>query len=47
MTNEYLSAAWYELQIVLNSGDHQDRERGPVDWVYLIGGFLDLHAQTH
>ena len=47
LTNEYLNAAWYELQIVLNSGNHQHRERGPVDWVYVIGGFLDLHAQSH
>ena len=47
LTNEYLTEAWYELQIVLNSGNHQHRDRGPVDWVYLIGGFLDLHAQTH
>src|SRR5713101_6827789 len=47
LTNEYLTAAWYELQIVLNSGNHQHRDRAPVDWVYVIGGFLDLHAQTH
>ena len=47
LTNEYFSAAWYQLQIVLNSGNHQHRERAPVDWVYLIGGFLDLNAQTH
>ena len=47
LTNEYLSAAWYELQIVLNSGNHQHRDRGPVDWLYVIGGFLDLQAQTH
>ncbi len=47
LTNEYLTAAWYELQIVLNSGNHQHRDRGPVDWVYVIGGFLDLHAQAH
>jgi hypothetical protein len=47
LTNEYLNAVWYELQIVLNSGNHQHRERAPVDWVYVIGGFLDLQAQTH
>ena len=47
LTNEYLTAAWYELQIVLNSGNHQHRDRGPVDWVYVIGGFFDLHSQTH
>ena len=27
LTNEYFTAAWYELQIVLNSGNHQHRER--------------------
>ena len=47
LTNEYLTASWYELQIVLNSGNHRHRDRGPVDWVYLIGRFLDLYAQTH
>ncbi|HYL84904.1 MAG TPA: hypothetical protein VE263_11765 [Candidatus Angelobacter sp.] len=47
LTNEYFSASWYELQIVLNSGNHQHRDRGPVDWLYLIGRFRDLYAQTH
>jgi len=47
LSNEYFTAAWYELQIVLNSGNHQHRDRGPVDWVYMIDRFLDLHAQTH
>jgi hypothetical protein len=47
LTNEYFNASWYELQIILYSGNHQHRDRAPVDWVYLIGEFLDLHAQTH
>lgn len=47
LTNEYLSASWYELQIILNSGHHQHRDRAPVDWVYLIGHFHDLYVQTH
>ena len=47
LTNEYLSASWYELQILLNSGNHQHRNRGPVDWVYVIGRFHDLYSQTH
>jgi hypothetical protein len=47
LTNEYFTAAWYELQILLNSGNHQHRDRGPVDWVYVIGRFRDLYAQTH
>jgi len=46
LTNEYFTASWYELQILLNSGNHQHRDRGPVDWVYQIGRFLDLYAQT-
>jgi hypothetical protein len=46
LNNEYFTAAWYELQIVLNSGNHQRRDRGPVDWVYLIGRFHDLYVQT-
>ncbi|HET8922170.1 MAG TPA: hypothetical protein VFN26_04150 [Candidatus Acidoferrum sp.] len=47
LTNEYFNASWYELQIVLNSGNHQHRDRSPVDWVYVIGRFHDLYAQTH
>ena len=47
LTNEYLSAAWYELQILLNSGNHQHHDRSPVDWVYLIGQFHDLYLQSH
>ena len=47
LANEYLSAAWYELQILLNSGNHQHHDRSPVDWVYLIGQFHDLYLQSH
>jgi hypothetical protein len=47
VTNEYATASWYELQIVLNSGNHQRRGRTPVDWVYVIGQFHDLYNQTN
>ncbi|MGB8472465.1 MAG: hypothetical protein WCE61_00105 [Candidatus Acidiferrum sp.] len=47
LTNEYFSAAWYELQILLNNGNHRHRDREPVDWVYVIGRFPELQAQTH
>src|SRR5258708_2659372 len=47
LTNEYLSASWYELQILLNNGNHQHRDRGPVDWVYLIGRYRDLIYPIH
>jgi len=46
LTNEYLSAAWYELQILLNSGNHQHHNRWPVDWVYVIGQFSDLYVES-
>lgn len=47
LTNEYFIASWYELQVLLNSGNHQHRDRSPVDWVYVIGRFLDLYSETH
>jgi hypothetical protein len=47
LNNEYLSASWYELQIILNNGNHRHRDRGPVDWVYVIGRFRDLFGETH
>jgi hypothetical protein len=47
LTNEYFTASWYELQIIVNSGNHQHRERAPLDWIYLIGRFFDLYQQTH
>ena len=46
LTNEYFDASWYELQILLNNGNHRHRDRAPVDWVYVIGRFLDLHRET-
>lgn len=47
LTNQYLSASWYELQIILNSGNHRHQDRRPVDWVYVIHEFRDLYDQTH
>jgi cytochrome c553 len=42
LTNEYFSNAWYELQVVLNDGGHRHHGKLPIDWVYLIGHYLDL-----
>jgi hypothetical protein len=47
LTNEYFSASWYELQLIVNSGNHQHRDRAPVDWVYMVGRYRDLYGQTH
>lgn len=46
LTNEYFDAAWYQLQAIVNSGNHRHRNRGPIDWVYLIGRYLDLYRET-
>ena len=46
LTNEYFDASWYELQLLLNSGNHRHRDRLPVDWIYVIGGFQDLYAES-
>ena len=42
LTNEYFNNAWYELQILLNSGDHRHYGREPVDWVYVAGHVREL-----
>jgi hypothetical protein len=47
LTNEYFDSSWYELQILLNSGNHRHRDRRPIDWVYVIGRFLDLYRESH
>jgi hypothetical protein len=46
LTNEYFNACWYELQVLVNSGNHRHRDRLPVDWIYVVGGFQDLHAES-
>jgi hypothetical protein len=46
LTNEYFDAAWYELQVIVNSGNHRHRDRTPVDWVYVIGRYLDLYRES-
>jgi hypothetical protein len=42
LTNEYFNSAWYELQLLVNSGNHRHRGRLPIDWVYFLGRFRDL-----
>ncbi len=42
LTNEYFNSAWYQLQVVVNSGGHRHQGKLPLDWIYLTGRFLDL-----
>ncbi|MGA2598718.1 MAG: hypothetical protein ABSH09_17210 [Bryobacteraceae bacterium] len=46
LTNEYYSNAWYEVQLLVNSGDHRRHNRSPIDWVYIVGRILDLQRQS-
>jgi hypothetical protein len=42
LVNEYFNNAWYEVQLLLNDGNHRHSGGLPLDWVYLAGHFLDL-----
>jgi hypothetical protein len=46
LTNEYFDACWYQLQILLNNGNHRHRDRLPLDWLYVVGRFHDLYAES-
>jgi hypothetical protein len=47
LTNAYFTASWYELQILLNNGNHRHRDQSPIDWVYMAGRIRDLYLATH
>lgn len=47
LTNEYFDSAWYEVQFLLNSGNHRHHGRQPLDWVYLIDRFRGLYRESH
>jgi hypothetical protein len=42
LTNEYFNNAWYELQLLLNNGNHRHHGRLPIDSVYFLRHFRDL-----
>ena len=46
LTNQYFDASWYELQVLVNSGNHRHFDRTPVDWIYVIGGFRSLYRES-
>jgi hypothetical protein len=47
LINEYLSASWYELQVLVNAGTHRRRDRSPVYWPYHIREFESLYRETN
>jgi hypothetical protein len=46
LTNEYFTAAWYELQLLVNSGEHRHRGKQPIDWPYIAAQMLKLYRQS-
>jgi hypothetical protein len=46
LTNEYFSNAWYEVQMLLNNGNHRRHDRAPIDWTYSIQKFLLLQRES-
>lgn len=47
LTNEYYNNAWYELQLLVNSGNHRRHGREPIDWVYLIDRSKAMYLESH
>jgi hypothetical protein len=47
LANQYFDNAWYELQVLVNSGNHRRHGNQPIDWVYLIDHFNDLYRESH
>jgi hypothetical protein len=47
LTNEYFSNAWYEVQVLVNSGNHRRHDRTPIDWVYVIDRYRDMYRESH
>jgi hypothetical protein len=47
LTNEYFNAAWYQVQVLVNSGNHRHRDRFPLDWIHAVGGFYDLYRESN
>lgn len=42
LTNEFLSNAWYQVQLILNPGNGTAQGTTPIDWAYVWGHFKDL-----
>lgn len=47
LTNEYFSNAWYEVQVLLNSGNHRRHDRTPVDWAYVVDHYRSMYGESH
>jgi hypothetical protein len=46
LSNEYLSNAWYQLQLVLNHSNRRPFNTYPIDWAYVYGKNKDLFERS-
>jgi hypothetical protein len=46
LANEYFNNAWYEVQVLVNSGNHRRHGREPIDWLYLIDRYRNLFRES-
>jgi hypothetical protein len=42
ITWSYTAQIWYQLQLVLNDGQYQDKGASPIDWGYVYGKVMDI-----
>ncbi len=47
LTNEYYDNAWYEVQLLVNSGNHRHHGREPIDWVYIVDRYRAMYRESH
>jgi hypothetical protein len=43
LTNEYLSSAWYQVQLTLDDSNHASAGTNPIDWGYVYGKLANLY----
>src|SRR5579871_504899 len=46
LTNEYYDNAWYEVQLLVNSGNHRHHTREPIDWVYVVDRCKAMYLES-
>jgi hypothetical protein len=47
LTNEYYDNAWYQVQLLVNTGNHRRHGREPIDWPYVVGRFKAMYLESH
>jgi len=46
LKTDYLSLAWYQVQMILNAGNRHQQGADTIDWQYTYGQFNDLYLKS-